>query len=59
MIKNYNELQNEIKMLEGNIARICLTKNFDELDVMYKWAKLRLEEIKIYNYDRINKIPQK
>lgn len=56
MIESYNELTYEIDMLRGNINRICVTDNVEEIERMYKFAKLRLDEIYNYNLSRINKL---
>ena len=56
MLKNYNELCNEMDLLDGNINRICVTKDEKELESMYKFAKKRLEEIYNYNTQRIKKL---
>ena len=45
---NYDEYRNEIDMLQGNISRICITPDVDELKRMYAWAYLRLSNI--YEY---------
>ena len=50
MITNYNELRNERDTLDGNINRMCVTKDEEEMERMYAFAKLRLDEIKD-NYD--------
>ena len=39
------ELINECDMLEGNIARMMVTNDVDELLSMYEWAKKRLDRI--------------
>lgn len=56
MIRNFNELSNEIKMLDGNINRICVTHDDDEIDLMYQMAKFRLDEIYMYNRTRISEL---
>lgn len=55
MITNYNELDNEINMLKGNINRICVSDDYEELERMYMYAKIRLDEIYDYNLSRIKK----
>lgn len=52
MIKDRKEMINEADMLKGNINRMCVTTDDEELDVMYTFAKLRLEEIYEYNKNR-------
>ena len=53
MINNYNELNNEINMLDGNINRMCLVDNMKELDYMYQFALLRIKKIYEYNLNRV------
>jgi len=55
MITNYNELDNEINMLKGNINRMCVSDDYEELERMYMYAKIRLDEIYDYNLSRIKK----
>ena len=54
-IKNYNELQNELDMLKGNINRLCISDSVEELDNHIKYAKLRLENVYAYRYNQITK----
>jgi hypothetical protein len=49
MIKNYNELDNEIRMLQGNINRMCVTRDKDELEMMFYFARIRINEIFRFN----------
>ena len=42
-------LNNEVDMLKGNINRMCVTFDLDELDKMYEFALKRLKSIYIYN----------
>lgn len=37
-IENYDQLLNNRDMLEGNLNRMAVTDNFDELDAMYGWS---------------------
>lgn len=53
MLKDYDDLSNEIRMLEGNINRMCVTKDNDELERMFKFAKSRLDDIYTYNKSRV------
>lgn len=54
----FRALSNERDMLQGNIARICVTDDLGELQSMTQWAKQRIDEIyklrllRIYN-DRL------
>ena len=32
-------IRDEANMLEGNINRMCVTNNVEELQDMYKWTK--------------------
>jgi len=54
MIKNYNELKNEISMLKGNVNRMCVTKDKDEAELMFLFARIRLNEIFKYNILKLN-----
>lgn len=56
MLKNYDDLSNEINMLKGNINRMCVTSETDELERMYDFAKRRLDEIYTYNKSRVEEI---
>lgn len=39
------ELMNKADMLQGNINRMMVTKDFKELSSMYQWAERRLQTI--------------
>jgi len=54
-IKNQQQLRNETNMLDGNVSRMCLTDDKNELNSMFEWALHRLNEIYKYNLDRIAK----
>lgn len=41
-----SELINEAEMLKGNIARMVVTKDIDELKRMHEFAELRLQRIR-------------
>lgn len=41
----YQALSNERDMLQGNIARVCVTDDLGELRSMAQWAKQRIDEI--------------
>lgn len=47
------EIYNMHDMLKGNINRMFLTDDLDELLIMYAFAKFRLEQIYIFNYLRL------
>lgn len=53
MIKDYQDFRNEIDMLNGNIARICVTDNLSELDSMFSYAMKRLNSIVDYKCKKI------
>lgn len=52
---NDYELRREINLLEGNINRMYVTDDKEELDIMHEWAKKRLENIYYYRSEEINK----
>ena len=54
MIEDYKDLLNEINMLNGNINRMCVTENVEEIVKMSKVATERLQEIYVYNMFRLN-----
>ena len=41
-----SKLMNEAEMLKGNIARMVVTKDIDELKRMHEFAELRLQRIR-------------
>ena len=43
----------EIDMLDGNISRMCLTVDEEELCSMRDWAKRRIDRIFDFNQKRI------
>ncbi len=45
-------IDNEKDMLNGNIVRMCLTNDIDELNAMKKVALQRIENIYELNYQR-------
>ena len=47
------EIDNQIDMLKGNINRMCVTDDVDELNSMYDYAKKRLEIILLANVERL------
>ena len=53
MIRNINELRIERDMIEGNMNRMCVTDDMDELEDMLAVAELRLKRMFYYNKRRI------
>ena len=51
---NEIEVYNEYEMLRGNINRMFLTDDINELFRMYYFARKRLDGIIEYNYARLN-----
>lgn len=47
------EMLIETDMLQGNLNRMCVTKDAEELERMYETAKRRLEKIYEFNKNRI------
>ena len=47
------ELDIQIDMLHGNINRMCVTNDVDELNSMYDYAKKRLVTILLANVERL------
>lgn len=52
-------IKHELDMLNGNINRICITKDVDEIEKMYEVALFRLEKIKDFRIRRINAIEKR
>lgn len=52
-IRNREEMLGEVDMLRGNINRICVSDNVEEISQMYHYALTRLEEIMKYNVRRV------
>ena len=50
---NYQEMRNEKDMMEGNINRMFVTYDLDELCNMYAFAKERLDVLFKENCKRI------
>ena len=48
-LKTRDEMYHETDMLRGNINRMCVTDDKDELDSMYQWALFRLKRIRAFN----------
>lgn len=47
------KIDNEYGMLKGNINRMCTSDTTNELNVMYDWAKKRLENLYLMNFYRL------
>ena len=52
-IRNREEMLGEVDMLRGNINRICVSDDVEEISQMYHYALTRLEELKKYNLRRV------
>lgn len=50
---NRQKLEIEIDMLQGNINRMCVTNDDAELASMQQWAKRRIDQIYLYNHQRL------
>ena len=50
---NRQKLEIEIDMLRGNINRMCVTDDDAELESMQQWAKRRIDQIYLYNHQRL------
>lgn len=55
MIKNYAEADNERRMLDGNINRMKLTKDLEELESMHDWAVKRLDQLYLFYTEELRK----
>ena len=53
IIRNREEMLGEIDMLRGNINRICVSNDVEEISQMYHCALMRLEELMKYNVRRV------
>lgn len=53
VIRNREEMLGEIDMLRGNINRICVSDDVEEISQMYHYALTRLEEIMKYNVRQV------
>lgn len=47
------KLKNELDMLQGNINRMCVTDDEEELLSMQEWAKTRIDRIYSLNKQRL------
>lgn len=47
------EIDNEMDMIKGNLNRMCVTDDADELLTMYAYASIRLHDILKANKNRI------
>lgn len=52
-IENYAQLRNEIDMVDGNMARMCVTSSIEELEGMLYYALERINAIYNYNLERL------
>lgn len=52
-IRNREEMLGEVDMLRGNINRICVSDDVEEISQMYHFALTRLEELMKYNVRRV------
>ncbi len=52
-IRNREEMLGEVDMLRGNINRICVSDDVEEISQMYHYALTRLEELMKYNVRRV------
>lgn len=50
------EIDYQYDMLIGNINRICVTRDREELEDMYDFAKKRLDDIYKYSVERLEEI---
>ncbi|MDU2155959.1 hypothetical protein [Clostridium sp.] len=50
---DYKMFMNEVDMLKGNINRMCVTDNADELDRMYQTALIRLKNVYQYKESKL------
>ncbi len=50
---NKNELKSEIDMLQGNINRMMVSDDIEEISKMYYWANKRVSTIFMENIERV------
>lgn len=55
-ILNYQDLKNERNMLDGNLNRLMVTENMEELERMVRFAKIRIDNIVEYRKKKIKEI---
>lgn len=55
-ILNYQGLRNERNMLDGNLNRLMVTENMEELERMVRFAKIRIGNIVEYGKKKIKEI---
>lgn len=55
-ILNYQDLRNERNMLDGNLNRLMVTENMEELERMVRFAKIRIGNIAEYRKKKIKEI---
>ena len=56
-IMSHQELMIESDLLQGNINRMCVTKDLDELKSMYEFALYRLEKIYDWKQHKLKENP--
>lgn len=49
------DFRNEIEMLNGNICRICVSNDVEEINSMCDFAIKRILEIKHFRLEQLNK----
>lgn len=47
------DLERDLDILQGNINRMCVTDDEQELISMQQWAKKRIDSIYLWNRQRI------
>lgn len=52
---NKRDLDELVRMLEGNIARLVMSDDLTELESMREWAHQRIDWITKYRLQQINK----
>jgi hypothetical protein len=50
------KIKNDRDMLDGNLNRMTVTEDLDELVNRYRYAKLNLEQIYLSNFKRISNV---
>lgn len=55
MIKTYAEAGKERRMLDGNIKRMKLARDLEELESMHDWAVKRLDQLYLFYAEELRK----
>ena len=55
MIKTYMEAGKERRMLDGNIKRMKLARDLEELESMHDWAVKRLDQLYLFYAEELRK----